>query len=176
MKLNSQPKLKTKSARRIGRGAGSGRGKTAGRGTKGQKARGKLSIAHAHYEGGQRALFKRLPYRRGKGNSKISRKPLVVNLKTINIIPKSENISLVTLIKYNVVDEKDAKTYGVKILGDGKLENPYTFTDLKISKSAERKIQKSGGKIISDQKENIQPKLNSAINPAKSTKKKKGGY
>lgn len=176
MKLNSQPKLKTKSARRIGRGAGSGRGKTAGRGTKGQKARGKLSITHAHYEGGQRPLFKRLPYRRGKGNPKISRKPLVVNLKAINIIPKSENISLATLIKYNVVDAGDAKTYGVKILGDGKLEHAYSFVDLKTSKSAAEKIQKSGGKILNDQKSNNKQKLNSAINPVKSIKKKEGDY
>ncbi|OGE10672.1 50S ribosomal protein L15 [Candidatus Curtissbacteria bacterium RIFCSPLOWO2_01_FULL_42_26] len=176
MKLNSQPKLKIKSARRIGRGAGSGRGKTAGKGTKGQNARGKLSITHAHFEGGQRPLFKRLPYRRGKGNSRISKKPLVVNLKAINIIPKSENVSLAALIKYQIVDAIDAKTYGVKILGDGKLEHPYTFTDLKISKSAAEKIQKSGGKITGDQMANAKLKSNSIINPAKNTKKEKGGH
>lgn len=175
MKLNSQPKLKIKSAKRIGRGAGSGRGKTAGKGTKGQNARGKLSITHAHFEGGQRPLFKRLPYKRGKGNSKISRKPLVVNLKAINIIPKSENISLAALIKYNIIDANDAKTFGLKILGDGKLEHPYTFVDLKISKSAAEKIKKSGGKITSDQKENDRLKSNSIINlPIKGIRKKKG--
>ena len=175
MKLNSQPKLKIKSARRIGRGAGSGRGKTAGKGTKGQNARGKLSITHAHFEGGQRPLFKRLPYRRGKVNSTISKKPLIVNLKAINIIPKSENITLAALIKYKIVDANDAKTYGVKILGDGKLEHPYIFTDLKISKSAAEKIRKSGGKITGDQKANTRPKSKSTINPpVKSIRKKKG--
>lgn len=172
MKLHNLPKIRTKSARRIGRGAGSGRGKTGGRGTKGQKARGKLPITHAHFEGGQRPLFKRLPYRRGKGNAKISNKPLVVNLKALSFIPKGENISLSTLVKYKIVDENDAKKFGVKVLGDGNLANPYTFTDLKISKSAAEKIVKSGGKIINNNKLNNRPKSKS-IDQSVQTKEQK---
>ena len=170
MKLHSLPKIKTKSAKRIGKGAGSGRGKTGGRGTKGQKARGNLSISHAHFEGGQRPLFKRLPYRRGKGNAKISNKPLIVNLKALNLIPKGENISLAPLIKYKIVDEPDAKKFGVKILGDGILQNTYTLTDLKVSKSAAEKITKSGGKILNLQS-NIAQKTDPAVNKTEISKK-----
>lgn len=148
MNLDNLSKLKTKKAKRLGRGAGSGHGKTSGRGTKGQKARGKIALTHSHYEGGQRPLFKRLPYRKGKDNSKISKKPIIVNLKALNIIPKAQNIDLASLVKFGIVDEKDAKIYGVKILGEGKLENPYTISGLKISKSAEEKVQKAKGKII----------------------------
>ena len=140
MNLNKLPKLKSKSAKRIGRGQGSGRGKTATRGTKGQKARGKIAITHPHYEGGQRPLFKRLPYKRGKGNPKISKKPLVINLKVLNIIPKGEDINLNTLVKYRIVEASDAKEYGVKILGDGEILHPYKFINLKLSKSAAKKI------------------------------------
>lgn len=152
MSLKQQSKLKTKSAKRIGRGPGSGRGKTSGRGTKGQNARGRLSIGHSHYEGGQRPLFKRLPYRRGKGNSKISKKPIIVNVKAINLINKSETVNLQTLIKYKIVEEVSAKVYGVKILGDGEVQNPYTIIDLSVSKSAAQKIEKAGGKIINTKK------------------------
>src|SRR3990167_5085133 len=119
MKLSNIPRVKTKSAKRLGRGLGSGKGKTAGRGTKGQKARSKVAITHPHFEGGQRPLFKRLPYHRGKGNSKISKKPLVVKLEALNILPKSEVVNLESLIKYKIVDSDDANRFGVKILGAG---------------------------------------------------------
>lgn len=149
MRLGTLPKITTKSAKRIGRGHGSGKGKTSGRGTKGQKARGKLPITHPHFEGGSRPLIKRLPIRRGKGNPKISKKPLVVNIEALNILPKSvSQISLETLIKFGIVDEGDAKIYGVKLLGDGHLDRPF-IVNLPISKSAASKIEKSGGKVIS---------------------------
>src|SRR3990170_5190737 len=120
MKLNTLPKITTKRTKRIGRGHGSGKGKTAGRGTKGQNARGKLPITHPHFEGGTRPLIKRLPIRRGKGNPKISKKPLIVNIEALNILPKSvAEINLETLTKLGIVDEGDAKIYGVKLLGDG---------------------------------------------------------
>lgn len=148
MKLNNLPKVKTKKLRRVGRGPGSGRGKTAGRGTKGQNVRGKLPITHSHYEGGQRPLFKRLPYRRGKGNSKVSKKPIIVNLKALSFIPESVSvIDLEVLIKYRIVDRDDARRLGVKILGDGTPKNALTLK-LPVSKSAGAKIQKAGGKII----------------------------
>lgn len=142
--------MKKRKSKRVGRGAGSGKGKTAGRGTKGQNARGKLSITHPHFEGGQRPLFKRLPYRKGKGNPRISKKPLIVNLEALSILPK--NISLVdveTLIKFGIVDKNDAKLYGVKILGDGQLKAALTIK-LKTSKSVASKIIKAGGKVISE--------------------------
>ena len=146
MKLENLSKIRGKGSKRVGRGAGSGKGKTAGRGTKGQKARGGLSFGHPHFEGGQRSLFKRLPYRRGKGNPKISKKPIVVNLEVLNLLPQGENVDLESLIKFKIVDAKDAKSYGVKILGEGKLEKQLTIS-LPISKSAAQKVQKMGGKI-----------------------------
>ncbi|MBI2594637.1 50S ribosomal protein L15, partial [Candidatus Curtissbacteria bacterium] len=128
-------------------GQGSGKGKTAGRGTKGQNARHRLPITHPHYEGGQRSLIKRLPYRRGKGNPKISKKPLVVNLEALNLLSGGQEVNLETLIKYGIIDEADAKVYGVKILGDGKLVHPLIIK-LPTSKSAAAKIQKAGGKVV----------------------------
>ena len=148
MRLDTLPKITTKKSKRVGKGHGSGKGKTSGRGTKGQKARGKLPITHPHFEGGSRPLIKRLPIRRGKGNPKISKKPLVVNIEALNILPKSvEEINLETLIKLGIVDEDDAKIYGVKLLGDGQVDRPFTVY-LPISKNATSKIEKSGGKII----------------------------
>lgn len=119
--LHSLSKINQNKSKRIGRGPGSGKGKTTGRGTKGQNARGKLPITHAHYEGGQRPLFKRLPYRRGKGNRKVSSKPVVINLKDLGKIPPSSTIDLEFLIKMKMVNKKEARDRGVKILGTGSL-------------------------------------------------------
>lgn len=122
MKLEKLTKITKKRAKRLGIGQGSGKGKTSGRGQKGQNARNRLSIGHPHYEGGQRSIFKRLPYRRGKGNSKISKKPLIINVETLNLLPPTvTTIDLDVLIKNKIVQESDAKKYGVKILGPGKL-------------------------------------------------------
>lgn len=139
-------KITARSAKRLGRGQGSGKGKTSGRGTKGQNARGKLSITHPHFEGGQRILFKRLPYRRGKGNAKISKKPIVVNFSALNLLPPTvTRVDLAILIKYKIVKEEDAKKYGIKILGSGQLSKSLTI-DLPISKKALSKITKPTSK------------------------------
>src|SRR3989338_2820732 len=98
MKLENLPKTIKKNNKRVGRGPGSGKGKPADRGTKGQKARGGLSVRHPHYEGGQRPLLKRLPYRRGKGNAKITKKPIIVNLEALNLIPSGEKVNLGSLV------------------------------------------------------------------------------
>lgn len=146
MMLNKIVKIKTKRAKRIGRGPGSGKGKTGGKGQKGQNVRGKLPITHSHYEGGQRPLFKRLPYKRGKGNKSLSKKPLIVNLEALNKLPKNTQVTIEVLIENRVVDRNDAKMFGVKILGNGHIENPLII-NIPISKSAAQKIEKAGGKI-----------------------------
>jgi len=139
-------KITARNAKRLGRGQGSGKGKTSGRGTKGQNARGKLPITHPHFEGGQRILFKRLPYRRGKGNAKISKKPIIINLSALNLLPATvTRVDLATLIKYKIIKEEDAKKYGVKILGSGQLSRPLTI-DLPVSKKALTKITKPNTK------------------------------
>lgn len=144
MALHKLKKIKKSGKKRLGQGHGSGRGKTAGRGTKGQKARGKISLS---FEGGALPLIKRLPFRRGKGKNKVfGKKPLVVNIKVLNLLKKDSIVDINTLIKNKIVDEKDAKMYGVKILGEGDLKIPLTVK-LPISKGAENKIKKAGGKV-----------------------------
>lgn len=146
MSLNNLPKVTKKRTKIIGRGQGTGKGKTAGRGTKGQNARSRLPITHPHFEGGQRSIIKRLPYKRGKGNPKISKKPLIVNLKALNILPNNSIIDIDLLVKFGIVQADDAKIYGVKILGEGKIEKPLAIK-LPISKNAARLIEKAGGKV-----------------------------
>lgn len=148
MKKDLLPKLNLKSAKRLGRGPGTGKGKTSGRGTKGQNARGRLSLTHSHFEGGQRPLIKRIPYRRGKGNSKVSKKPIIINLEALNLIPKGQTVDIESLIKHNIVKKEDAQIYGVKILGNGKVTNPLTVS-VPTSKSAADSIKKAGGNVIS---------------------------
>lgn len=142
--LKTLKKVKSKTKRRIGRGAGSGRGKTAGRGQKGQKARGKVRLG---FEGGQRPLIKRLPYRRGKGNYVRSKKPIIVNLKVLNLIEKDSIIDLELLISKGIVAKEDAQKFGVKILGDGELLHPLKI-NLPISKKAAQKVEKAGGSLV----------------------------
>ena len=142
MKLDKLAKIKGKTKKRLGRGPGSGRGKTSGRGTKGQNARGKISLVHPHFEGGQRPLFKRLPYRRGKNNKSLSKKPIVVNLEALDILPANSEVNLESLVKYKIVKEDEAKIYGIKILGKGTLSKTLKIS-LPISKRAAAKITKA---------------------------------
>ena len=145
MKLESLPKITQRKKKRLGLGHGSGRGKTAGRGTKGQKARGKIPIS---FEGGALSLIKRLPFRRGKGRNKVFKKnPIVVNVKILNILKKGSIVDIKTLVENRIVDEKDANVYGVKILGDGILNVPLAVR-LPVSKGAELKIEKAGGSVV----------------------------
>ena len=144
MELSKLQKITDKRLKRVGRGHGSGRSKTSGRGTKGQKARRDIPL---HFEGGALPLIKRLPFLKGRGkNFKVSIKPLVVNFKYLNLLPKDSIVNIETLVKYKIVKEDDAKRYGVKILGDGELSHPLTIK-LPISKSAAKKVLKAKGTI-----------------------------
>lgn len=144
MNLNELPKIKKTSKKRLGQGHGSGKVKTSGRGTKGQKARNKVPM---YFEGGALPLIKRLPYRRGKGRNKsFNKQPLVVNIKYLNNFSKNQVVDLSALIKAKIVKESDAKEFGVKILGDGDL-NQALIIKLPISKSAAKKIEKAGGSV-----------------------------
>lgn len=144
---NNLVKVVKKSRKRVGRGYGSGKGgHTSGRGSKGQKARSSVSIL---YEGikVQKSFIKRLPLKRGKGKLNPRKKPLVINLGLLNMMPAGSSVNLETLIKAGLVDEKDAKALGVKILGDGTIEKKLTI-ELPISNSAAKKVEKAGGKVI----------------------------
>ena len=143
MNLTGLPQITKKSKRRLGQGHGTGRGKTAGRGTKGQKSRGKISLS---FEGGAQPLIKRLPFRRGKGRNKSFRvKPYVLNLDKLNLLKKNSIVDIDLLIKEGLVS-KDAKKDGVKILGEGKLSVTLTV-NVPTSKSAREKIETAGGKV-----------------------------
>ncbi|MCL5970647.1 MAG: 50S ribosomal protein L15 [Patescibacteria group bacterium] len=144
MDLHNLKKTTTKKKRRLGQGHGSGRVKTSGRGTKGQKARGKIPI---YFEGGNVSLIKRLPFLRGRGRNKpFKKRPITINVKVLNLLPKDSIVNVETLVKNHIVNKDEAQTYGVKILGDGNLNIPLTVK-LPASKGARLKIEKAGGKL-----------------------------
>lgn len=144
MNLNNLQKTKAKKDKRLGRGHGSGRGKTAGRGTKGQKARSDIKL---FFEGGALPLIKRLPVRRGKERNKVFKKrPIPVNLKILNTLPANTVVDIDLLVKRKVVRADDATYYGVKILGEGEINVPL-MVKLKTSNSAKEKIEKAGGRV-----------------------------
>jgi large subunit ribosomal protein L15 len=141
MHLNNLPKVKEKSKKRLGQGHGSGRVKTAGRGTKGQKARNKVPI---YFEGGALPLIKRLPFLRGKDrNNSFQQTPVIVNLEALNNLKKNTIID-----EEFLVANKFIKTQGeaVKVLGTGKITIPLIIK-VPVSKRAAAKIEKAGGKI-----------------------------
>lgn len=105
-------KIKANTKKIVGRGIGSGKGKTAGRGTKGQKSRGKIPAAFT----GNFPLYKKLPLKRGKGNPKLSTKPKLINLSRLNVFKAKEVVDIAKLLEAKIISEKQAKR-GVKILG-----------------------------------------------------------
>ncbi len=144
MNLHNLTKINKKGKKRLGQGHGSGRVKTAGRGTKGQKARNKVSLS---FEGGALSLIKRLPFRRGKDrNHSYKNTPVIVNIKALELLKAGTVVDIKALVSAKIVKEEDANEYGVKILGDGKLTKSYTVK-LPISKRAAEKIKKAGGSV-----------------------------
>lgn len=143
--LSSLPKVVAKKKKRLGQGHGSGRVKTSGRGTKGQKARNSVPI---FFEGGAITLMKRLPFKRGKGrNNVFKKKPIAINVSVLNLFKKGETVTVESLVKKHIVEAKQGKTYGVKILGDGDLSVSLSV-DLPVSKGAKEKIQQAGGQVV----------------------------
>ena len=130
----------TKRAKRVGRGVGSGSGKTAGKGHKGQKARSG-GVKGAGFEGGQMPLQRRIP-KRGFTNI-FRREYAVVNLSALEKIGGTDPLTPETLMQNGLI--KNLKT-GVKVLGTGELKSALTVRAHKFSKSALEKIQAAGGK------------------------------
>lgn len=133
--------------RRLGRGPGSGRGKTAGRGTKGQKARTGSSI-HRAFNGGQLRLSRRQAFRRGIGNSNIPfRKDFAtVNVSDLAVFEANSSVTPETLVQQDLLSNKESKGL-VKILGDGDIDRVLTVRAHKFSASARQKIEDAGGTI-----------------------------
>ena len=145
MKLNTLVKTNY-SKIRVGRGIGSGKGKTSGRGVKGQKSRSGVAIKS--FEGGQMPLYRRLPKR---GFKTIRKKNIaIINLSDISIFLKNKRIKLQDEINIKNLSEKKliGKKYKkLKILGKGEIEEKIKVKTDFISKSARSKIEKIGGSI-----------------------------
>ena len=143
MKLHElQPAAGSRKERnRVGRGQGSGNGKTAGRGSKGQKARSGGGV-RLGFEGGQTPLFRRLPKR---GFQNINRKEYaVVNLETLNRFEDGQEVTAAVLVEAGIVkNEKD----GIKVLANGKLERKLTVKANKFSQAAKKAIEAAGGTV-----------------------------
>ncbi len=126
---------------RLGRGQGSGNGKTAGKGNKGQKARSG-GMNKLGFEGGQTPLARRLPKR---GFTNINRKEYaVINVDQLNKFADGAEVTPAVLKEMGLV--KNAKD-GIKVLGEGELEKKLTVKANKFSKSAAARIEKAGGTV-----------------------------
>ncbi|NIQ96622.1 MAG: 50S ribosomal protein L15 [Desulfuromonadales bacterium] len=131
----------TKNRKRVGRGPGSGLGKTSGKGHKGQNARSGGGVKPG-FEGGQMPLQRRLPKR---GFTAMSKKVYsLVKVRDLELFEENSVIDLEALGKAGLVGRLQD---GVKILGDGELTKPLTVKAHKFSKSAVQKIEAAGGKV-----------------------------
>ena len=143
--LNTTGKVTTKKIR-VGRGIGSGKGKTSGRGMKGQKSRSGVAIKS--FEGGQMPLYRRLPKRGFNSISKIN--VAKINLDKIQyfidqkIINPNDKINSELLKKLKIINKNSQK---LKILGNGEIKVKINIEADLISKSAKKKLEKVGGLI-----------------------------
>lgn len=148
MELNVLPKTVDTAKKRMGRGLGSGKGKTGGRGQKGQKARGKIPAANV---GGGLILYKKLPYRRGwsrrGGNPARTPKPVIVKLSELNIYKANETVTVQSLVEKGIVADKEVAKKGVKVLSAGELTTAITV-QLPVSENVKNLIEKKGGKVL----------------------------
>jgi large subunit ribosomal protein L15 len=136
-------KLVHKPNKRLGRGHGSGRVKTSGRGTKGQNARGKV---HPGFEGGQLSLTRRLPFLRGKSKNKsIQEDPRPIPVSQLNIFPKNTLITVEALKEKGLMKSRDGV---VKILGSSKKLEVSLRVAVPVSKSAKKMIEDAGGTVV----------------------------
>ena len=143
MKLNELQRNigATHAKKRIGRGPGSGLGKTGGRGQKGQKARSGASI-NPVFEGGQLPLYRRIP-KRGFSNAKFKTRYAVINLKDLNGFEDGAVVTPALLKDAGIIKNQ---LDGIKVLGNGKLEKKITIQASKFSTSAMEKIKEAGSK------------------------------
>ena len=129
-----------KAPKRLGRGTGSGTGRNAGKGEKGQNSRSGGGVRPG-FEGGQMPLYRRLP-KRGFTNI-FSKKIVSINVDRLNIFENGTEVTPEVLLERRVISKA---LDGVKILGNGTLEKSLTVKGCKFSKSAAEKIEAAGGK------------------------------
>ena len=126
---------------RKGRGAGSGNGKTAGKGHKGQNARSGGGVRPG-FEGGQLPLYRKLP-KRGFNNYRFAKKYAVINVNALNKFDDGEVVDCATLLSKGIID---TVFDGVKVLGEGEITKKLTVKAAVFSASAKEKIEAVGGK------------------------------
>ncbi len=143
MKLHelSPAENSTKERFRKGRGAGSGNGKTAGKGHKGQNARSGGGVRPG-FEGGQLPLYRKLP-KRGFNNFRFAKEYAVINVQSLNAFNDGDVVDAAVLASAGLIDVAPA---GVKILGEGELTKKLTVKAAVFSASAKEKIEAVGGK------------------------------
>ena len=129
--------------RRIGRGGGSGSGKTSGRGHKGYGQRSGSS-RRPGFEGGQMPIFRRVP-KRGFTNARFRQDFTIVNVETLNAFSDGDTVDLTAIVANGLVSKN---TDLLKVLGQGALERKLTVRAQKVSKSAAEKIEKAGGSVV----------------------------
>jgi large subunit ribosomal protein L15 len=136
-----------KAERRVGRGHGSGRGKTAGRGTKGQKARTGGTI-HRAFNGGQTRLSKRLPFVRGLGNSNTAFRDeyTIINIDDLELFDAGSQVKPEDLVAQRLMTPAQGRGL-IKVLGDGEIDRALTVHAHKFSASARAKIEAAGGTV-----------------------------
>ena len=149
MNLENIPTIKgaTHPTKRLGRGEGSGHGKTSGKGHKGQKARSGGGI-RIGFEGGQMPLYRKLP-RRGFNNFNFRTSFQTVNVGELEKV-EGDIVNRETLVKAGLIRDNDE---GVKLLGDGELTKAFTVSVDKASASAKAKVEAAGGKLVIEEAE-----------------------
>ncbi|HAV13464.1 MAG TPA: 50S ribosomal protein L15 [Opitutae bacterium] len=143
MNLDNIPTIKgaTHPTKRLGRGEGSGHGKTSGKGHKGQKARSGGGI-RIGFEGGQMPLYRKLP-RRGFNNKNFKTTYQLVNVDQLERV-EGDVVNRESLVKAGLIRDN---AQGVKVLGDGEVSKAFTVNVCKVSASAKSKIEAAGGKV-----------------------------
>ncbi len=149
MKLNdiSDKEGATRSRKRVGRGIGSGYGKTGGRGVKGQKSRSGVSING--FEGGQMPIYRRLP-KRGFSNAKFAKDFNEVSIERLEKAVEAKKLDVKSVITAEVLKEAGVVRRvrdGVRVLGSGDAKSKFKLEVAGASKSAIEKIEKAGGSV-----------------------------
>ncbi|MCK9176968.1 MAG: 50S ribosomal protein L15 [Clostridiales bacterium] len=144
MKLNDLKPVDgaTRKASRVGRGHGSGSGKTSGRGHKGQKARSGGGV-RPQFEGGQMPLYRRLP-KRGFNNKRFAKHYITVNVGQLSKMEEGETVTAELLAERGVISLPKVND-GLKILGDGELTKKLDVKAAAFTSTAKEKIEAAGG-------------------------------
>ena len=143
MKLENLPKTaELKATKRVGRGPGSGMGKTSTRGENGQKSRSGASIK-PWFQGGQSPLYRRIP-KRGFNNARFTTRYATINLSDLNKFFKDGDVVSEEVLKERGIIKK--RLSGIKILGNGNLEKKLTIKANRFTTTAVSKIEEAGGK------------------------------